>query len=478
MKQIIKLFTLVSCVLLAGGCTKTLDAPPVSSITNANYWKAEGDVSGYLTGVYADLRNLMNTTYYFEDRSDAFVVGLEAGVSNAFNQNLTSSTAPNWLDFYNLVHHTNLILKHAPGITFATEANKNRILAETYFIRAHVYYMLLRSWGKVPIVLQPTESDNRELPARAAESEVMAQILSDIDRALALFPEAGYVNKYRASRPAAYALKADALLWKARVLQGGEPDLQGVLAAADAASAGVSLEANFADIFATDKKAGKEVIFALFFKKDEKSDHYSSRLKPRDIFVNSATNKESLAYAKNGARSVYAPSPKLEAVYNVYPADKRKGASIIKGTGANNTVIGVFDNKLNGTKHPDDRYFDNDIIVYRLAEIILFRAEALAALNRLPEAVAELDKVRERAGTSKYTGSMDKRNVELAILDERFRELYLELKRWPDLVRFHHGGTINIYSEVPGMNSSLPLFFPIPKTQMDLNPNLQQTEGY
>jgi hypothetical protein len=478
MKQIIKLFTLAGCLLLLESCTKTLDAPPVSSITNANYWKAEGDVSGYLTGVYSDLRNLMNTTYYFEDRSDAFVVGLEAGVSNAFNQNLTSSTAPSWLDFYNLVHHTNLILKHAPGISFASDANKNRILAETYFIRAQVYYLLLRSWGKVPIVLQPTESDARELPSRAGESEVMAQILSDIDQALALFPEAGFVNKYRASKPAAYALKADALLWKARVLQGGEPDLQGVLAAVDAASAGVSLEANFADIFATDKKAGREVIFALFFKKDEKSDHYSSRLKPRDIFVNSATNKESLAYAKNGARSVYAPSPRLEAVYNVNAADKRKGASIIKGLGANNTVIGVFDNKLAGTKYADDRYFDNDIIVYRLAELILFRAEALAALGRLPEAVAELDKVRERAGTGKYSGSMDKRNVELAILDERFRELYLELKRWPDLVRFHHGGTINIYSEVPGLNSSLPLFFPIPKTQMDLNPNLEQTKGY
>jgi starch-binding outer membrane protein, SusD/RagB family len=69
--------------------------------------------------------------------------------------------------------------------------------------------------------------------------------------------------------------------------------------------------------------------------------------------------------------------------------------------------------------------------------------------------------------------------VEKEILDERFRELYLELKRWPDLVRFHFGGTINIYNEVPNLaGTQLPLFFPIPRAQMDLNPNLEQTEGY
>lgn len=477
MKNIIKLFSLISLILLSGSCTKTLDAPPVSSITNANYWKAEGDVSGYLTGVYADLRSLMNTTYYFEDRSDAFVVGLEAGVSEAFKQNLTSSTAPNWLNFYNVIHHTNLILKYAPGINFANQASFDRIMAETHFIRAQVYYMLLRSWGKVPIVLAPTESDQSALPARAPETEVMQQILSDIETAISLFPEEGFVNKYRASKPAAYALKADALLWKAKVLGGGNQDLQEVINTVDKASAGLSLEASFSNIFATDKKAGKEVVFALYFKKDEKSDHYSSRLKPRDIFVNSATNKESLAYAKNGARSVYAPSPKLEDIFNQSSTDSRKAASIAKGISSGNSVIGVFDNKMNGTKYSDDRYFENDIIVYRLAELILFKAEAYAAMNNLPEAVTELDKIRERAGTGKYTGSLDKVSVEKAILDERFRELYLELKRWPDLVRFHEGGTINIYNEVPALNS-LPLFFPIPKTQIDLNPNLEQTEGY
>jgi len=478
MKTKISICIILGSLCFSTGCDSLLDVEPVSNITNANYWKAEGDVQGYLVGVYSDFRSLMNTTYYLEDRGDSFVVGLESGVSSAWQHNLTSSNAPEWINFYNVIHHCNLILKHAPAIAFADENNRNRILAEAHFLRAHVYYTLLRSWGAVPIVLEPTESDNRPLPARASAQDVMQQVLSDVEQALALFPETGYVDKTRASAPAAYALKADALLWKYKVLQGTETDLQGVIAAADNASPGLALETNFADIFDTGKKNGKEIIFALHFERDEKSDHYSSRLKPRDLFVNSAINKTALPYARSGARSAYAPSPKLEAVFSANANDQRKNISIITAIGPGNTVIGTFDNKMRGTAYSDDRYYENDLIVYRLAELILFKAEALAALNRPDEAVTELDKVRARAGIGAYTGANDKASVEKEILDERFREFYLELKRWPDLVRFHHAGTVDLYNEVPNIVGSVPLFFPIPQAQIDLNPNLVQTDGY
>jgi hypothetical protein len=293
-----------------------------------------------------------------------------------------------------------------------------------------------------------------------------------------LFPESGFVNKSRASKPAAYALKADALLWKYKVLQGSDADLEGVLDAVNKATPGLDLEANFADIFATDKKKGKEIVFSLPFIRDEKSDHYSSRLKPRDIFVTGATNKTDVPYAKNGARSVYAPSPKLEAAFNVNASDKRKNVSIIKALGPGGTVIGVFDNKMRGTSYTDDRFFENDLVIYRFAELILFKAEALAALKRPLDAITELNKVRVRAGTGNYSGATDQTSVEKEILSERFRELYLELKRWPDLVRFHYGGTIDAHSEVPNMTATIPLFFPIPKAQIDINPNLLQTDGY
>src|ERR1044072_2598016 len=486
-KRIIIIFTCISSMVLYTGCNSLLDVDPVSSITSANYWKTEGDVAGYFTGAYESYRDAINTTYYMEDRGDAFELGLEAGLSPPWTQNLTESGAPNWDKMYKVIHSCNLLLKYGEGISFSEQANKSRIMAETRFLRASAYFFLIRIWGKAPLITAPTENDQVQMPARAPLNDVMAQILADIDAAMTLFPEEGYKNKGRASKPATFALKADVLLWKAKVLKGGNADLEAALDAADKASAGLALEETFWKIYATDNRKGKEIIFAIHFNKDEKvgSDnsvrsHYSSQLKPRDLFVQNATNKNSIAFSRKYARSSYAPSVKLEDLYLKNPDDKRLNESIIKALAPDGTVMGRFDNKMRGTNYAsDDRYYDSDIIVYRLAEMILFKAEALAALNRVSEAVAELNKVRARAGIVAYAGAQDKITVEKEILDERFRELYLELKRWSDLFRFHAGGSINVYQEVPNLaGKQTPLYFPIPRPQIDLNPNLEQTEGY
>jgi len=479
MKTIIKIYLLIACLISFSSCEKLLDVDNVSSITNADYWESQGDVESYLYGIYTQYRNINNTTQYFEDRGDTFIPGMEGGPSNAWNQNLSAQSAPNWLSFYGVIQHCNLMLKYADGITFNSDADKNRLLAEAYFIRAHTYFSLLRIWGDAPLELEPTEGDNKPMLPRSPAADVMQQVLTDVDQALALFPEEGTPKKSRASKPAAYALKADALLWKAKVLGGTQDDLEQVIAAADKASQGVSLEEQFEKIYADDSKNGKEVIFSIYFQRDEKGDHYSSQLKPRDIFVQDAINVNDIAFAKSGARSQYAPSPKLEAAFAEYTTDIRTSKSIITAIGPNNAIIGKFDNKMRGSLNAGNRYYDSDIVVYRLAEMILFKAEALAALNRTGEAVTELNKIRARAKIGDYNGATDKQSVEKAILQERFREFYLELKRWPDLVRFHFGGTIDIYNEVPNLHDKdIPLFSPIPQTEIDKNPALKQTNGY
>jgi len=68
----------------------------------------------------------------------------------------------------------------------------------------------------------------------------------------------------------------------------------------------------------------------------------------------------------------------------------------------------------------------------------------------------------------------------MEILDDRWRELVVENKRWYDLVRFHYGGTINIYNVVPNMSGKdgIPLYFPVHQSVLDNNDKITQTPGY
>jgi hypothetical protein len=117
--------------------------------------------------------------------------------------------------------------------------------------------------------------------------------------------------------------------------------------------------------------------------------------------------------------------------------------------------------------------------MYRLSDIFLLKAEAYAALNNTNDAITYLNKVRVRAGNGNYGGATDKATVEKEILDERGRELFFENKRWYDLIRFHKGGTINVYTYVPNLaGKTTPLFWPLNTTVLANNSKLLQTDGY
>ncbi len=476
-------YILIAVSLLSFNSCNLLDVDNVSSISGDGYWQSKGDAESYLIGIYTSLRDVSNATLHFEDRGETFEVGLIGGPSNLFTQNLTSQNGYGWNSYYTVIQHCNMLIKNIEPISFGMEADKNVILAETYFIRSYMYFCILRIWGDAPLELDPTENASKPKLGRSPATEVLQQAMADVDKSIELFPQDGYPKgKGRVSKQASYALKADLLLWRAKVLNGTNQDYQEVITNADLASKNLSLEEDFANIYGT--KKGKEVIFAIHFELFEKSDHYSSKLKPRDVFVEKAINKDDIAYAKSGAGTNYAPSERLMALFEENPADDRKNKSYIKAIDADSNLIGVFDNKMRGTKTEGDRSYDSDIIIYRLAEMYLFKAEAYAAMDKLPEAIAELNKVRNRAKIGNYAGPTDKISVEKEILSERGRELYLERKRWPDLLRFHFGGTIDVYEFVPNLKSRaddgirVPLYLAIPLRDIDINPNLEQTEGY
>lgn len=356
-------------------------------------------------------------------------------------------------------------------------------------MRALQYFRLARVYGDVPIVLAPIESVDVELVGRSSVEQVFQQINSDIEASLATFPESGFGDKNRLSKPAVLALKADVKLWTAKVMGGNSADLdQALTAINEIEQAGLILLPEFKDVFNSDNKKNDEIIFSLYFNRDEQDGHYGQRLATRGDNITQADNFWDFNMTKaNRARAVYQPSVKLMSLFQENPGDAREDASIIHAvytnpeTGTPDTLITVF-NKFRGTwwEDNDDRYYDDDLILYRYGDIVLLKAEALAAKGELDAAITELNKTRNRAGIGDYTGPQDQQSVEEEILRERWRELNGELKRWWDLMRFHEAGTINIYEEVPNLDGKdgYPLYFPVHQTILDINPLIEQTRGY
>jgi hypothetical protein len=308
------------------------------------------------------------------------------------------------------------------------------------------------------------------------------QIFADLDMAISLFPEKTFTNgKYRFSYPAAQALKAEAKLWSAKVLGGGDADFNdAITAATEVEQAGLTLLTNFADI--TTVRANSEIILAAYFNRDEDGgrSNYALNALPFLSAVTGATNLNDLPYCLTtvngqGAYQISVPS---RALLNANAGDKRIAASyVIEKQGAVEKIAWI--KKYPGNKYPDDRVSDNDVIIFRLADVYLMKAEAYAGLDDTSKAIEYLNLVRQRAGIGAYPGATDKATVELEILNERGREFFFENKRWYDLVRFHFAGTIDVYSYVPNLaGKTTPLFWPLAAKVFTTNPQIEQTDGY
>ncbi|SDB58847.1 Starch-binding associating with outer membrane [Flavobacteriaceae bacterium MAR_2010_188] len=459
-----------------------LDTEIPSSITSGNFPTSEGDLRAMLTGLYDGLRDEYNRTTYGEDRGDSFNVGLIGTVSDAWAQNLNGGNGPNWRVNYNLINNINIIINTSEDIEFSSSSKKFQIVSEAYFMRAFTYFQLIKIWGDVPLLLSPVDQ-NTPLVGRTAKEVVMEQIINDLDLAIDLFPNDGFNgSKYMASKPAAYALLADVSLWNAKVLNGGDENFTTAITAVNSIT-GVQLLPDFGSIF--DSKQNNEVIFAFFFDFNEQDGMYASTVTSRDVNVDRALNPDVPTSSSFNARHNYRPSDNIINLFGD-SNDQRANRSFIPiltqdGGDADTDpdVLSISQNKFKGTFYNNDTYYDNDVIVYRWAEMLLFRAEANAALGNISQAVDDLNKIKERAGIPLYNGPLEQTAVELEILDERGRELFLELKRYWDLVRFHNGGTINIYNEVPNLSGvNIPLIWPVNNNIISENPLIEQTDGY
>lgn len=481
-------------------CESELDLKSPSELTAAGFWDTENGARTAHSGMYANMRSSASDLWLLgEMRSDIWGGRTFESASNEdlIRSNINIANAPfnGWANIYTRIHRINDFLKNVPNITFVKESDKSHLMGQAYGLRAFYYYTLLKTWGDVPIILDPLGNiDPATLSkARAPQAEVMAQIKTDLAASLAAF---GTDNSFYEgtrnywSKAATLALKGDVYIWSGNLLGGGIPDFtEAKTALQQIASLGVTLAPSISNLWGTANENNSEFIFSIQYKQDEAENFYtnltgrSTEINPQ--YDNSGNSMSS--FVINGANR-YGPSEKTLLLLDDNE-DSRKNASFIylfkDGAGYPTynepKYFGAILNKFLGPVKGTVRVFENDVPVYRYADVVLLLAEAKNLLGEDPS--GEINQIRQRAyganyvaATHAYTNSTKIDNTN-AILNERYKEFIGEGKRWWDLRR---AGNSFVFDNVSFLSpgDEYKLLLPITSDMIGRNPLLEQTTGY
>jgi len=516
MKKIIFSLMFVATLISFQGCNDALDLEPIDYYGSGNFWNNESQVESFMTGLHQDLRSSYQMFYYLgEARGGTLRLGTssmstsmdgEAPIkANTFTASSTGIS--NWYGIYGKLLQVNHFIQSVEnGADFLSTDKKGYYLGQAYGLRSLYYFMLYRTYGGVPLELTvkvldgAIQAENLYL-ARSSAEETLAQIKSDIDKSETYFGNnTNATNKYLWSPSATAILKAHIYVWSAKVSTGnhtatGTTDLQTAKTALQKVmDAGFSLQTDFSSIFTN--KANGEIIFALFFEREEATNWGSNFLyQPNDLLA-SATDlngnpftADPLALVTGGVmRHEY----KESFVKSFEETDTRRAATFFEylrgGHGAAmKKLLGNYSATL-GT-----RAYDSDIIVFRYADVLLLMAEIENGLNANPSQYINL--IRERAYGTAYPAYVNGSFAEneLAILRERDKEFVNEGTRWFDLIRLQDAAkkplvfsAVANYPAVFGEaadpvltdDKAYMILWPVDVNTLNGDPLLEQTPGY
>lgn len=498
-------------IIILPGCDNWLDLKPESEILLDEYWQTEADVEFVMSACYRGLienDNIYRMIVWGELRSDNMTEGnsIPYDMQRILEGDITTDNDYcSWASFYAVINYCNTVLHYAPLVLDRdenfTQADLQRVQSEVYTIRALCYFYLVRAFRDVPWIDKPSIDDQQDFKyPKESETVVLDYIVEDLKKAgqyaVSDYGKVSY-NKGRITKNAVNSLLADIYLWRGEYGKCIEA-CNNVLS--DKNLKLVDQELMLSRVFYLGNSS--ESIFELQFDDDVQTN--------RPVFslygVNGDENGEiclpsTLGYdTETAVAGIHCPfffrglNNSVESTKDIRMKDfiKLYGGKyyIFKYAGVSRTE--------NLTGVSTYRYRNNTAnwIVYRLSDILLMKAEALiqqGGENSFSSALSLVNKTYMRSNKNQDTLSIEnylsKADMEKLVLRERQRELMFEGKRWFDLMRIarreNSVGTINEYIEhktsggaslgVPVMDA---LYMPISKTEMELNPNLEQNPYY
>lgn len=534
MKSIIRK-TLYSGVLagtLGLNACNSLDLNPIDNYGEGNYWKREEHISAYMDGLHKDLRDGIFQHLYILgearggtsrqgtalDGTSLNYGGLVAQVLNPQNPGITK-----FGDLYGKIANINIFLQKTQEASYMEEKSKAYYLAQAYGLRAFYYFDLYRTYGTVPIRLNPNEVVNGNFNpeelymARSSGSKVMRQIKEDLKESLRLFgdnisfdPRNRGNKKSYWSKAATEYLAAEVYLWNAKVSADDNQADESDLAIAQTHCEhllndyGLRLLNEYAHVFDTEHKGNEEIILACRYLEGEASNHggnymynYQTGSWKTTGFKdeNGHPMGDTLQVRTSGMQRIeYRPE-----FFHAYEKgkDSRRDVNFLSAYHKEtNEFLGTVFKKFMGHLNVSTNTYvwDADIVVYRLAGVYLMLAEIE---NMKGGDVARyLNPIRQRAYGQHWDQSAhayingDFTQNELAVLAEKDKEMLGEGQRWFDVNRMTltRNGTHLVFCQEGSKDNHTPLlnkenemykvFWPIETEMLNKDPKLVQTTGY
>ena len=474
-------------IIAATSCSDFLEEDPASTMVVDNFYKTEADADAAIVGVYDGLNDQWNIYYrgvymLAELTTDNAECG--QGVANQFIFALNDYTygpvndriETLYTSVYKTIANANVAVDKIPTIAF-NDAKKNRLIGEARFVRALLYFNMVRLFGEVPLVLhQVTALDQANTP-RTPVAEVYAQIISDLEFAEQNLDATNTAaNAGRAVKSAATGLLAKVYLTRKEDAKARDKAKQ-VL---DDAQFG--LLNSYFDVFTPANRFNKELIFAV----QNKGNTGAANGFGMALFLPRSTIK----LASGGTVAGNSADVPTQEFYDSFVAgDLRRDRTFFTSYDAGGGLA---------TFRPHwYKFFDPSAIatlgegtlnypVLRYADLLLTYAEAINNIDGpTTDAVEAVNKVRRRAfgkaidqpdGDVDLAG-LDETTFADAILAERRWEFGFENHRWFDLVRT---GKLVSTMRAKG-NTKIEEYhtlFPIPQRERDVNKGLSQNDQY
>lgn len=469
------------------GCSGSwLELLPPSGLTREEFWKTKEDVKAVVMGAYSSFTQMDNLLFiHGEARADMVTddVNIDESIRNMMNGNIYSDNwLSNWQNFYKVINYCNEVIDNAPAVkevdkTF-TDYQLKGYMSEAYFLRGLAYFYLVRIFDDVPFITTPSETDDTNFYVAKTDGDVILDSIRQDLLSCRNYLSDDYLSlketKGRASKEACEALLADIALWQFNY----EQVIEHVTNIEGSKNIELMPSASWFEMY----YPGNSLESIFEFQYDE------SQNQQNNVYGLTEVNSRNFDPSET-AIQMFA----MEYTDEPFRGEK---VSISKNGDDDYSIwkyVGLVPDGM--TSRPGSIQKGANWIVYRYADVLLMKAEALSQLGRYAEALTIINEIRLRAGLAQISITNSAVAYEDAILNERALELAFEGKRWFDLVRM---GRRNDYARkdqlveliiknVPStqkrilgskLTNPLGWFMPIYKNELERNLNLKQNPYY